>query len=110
MGNETLFFFSLSLSLEHAFNEKLSDRMKTGVSYLLNVVWLPRDFQNFSIQKADKLDNFKITKQRVLSNMEAKSALNPNAMDTDNVDKLCDGNTDQDCGEEEDIGDCARPI
>ena len=58
------------LALERDFNEKLSDKMKTGV--LLNVV--PGDLQNSLIQQADKLENFKMTKERVVSTMETERA------------------------------------
>ena len=69
------------LALERDFNETLSERMKAGV--LLNM--MPGDLQNSLIQQADKLENFKMTKEKVVSIMEAKNALHPDAMDTDNV-------------------------
>ena len=73
--------------------------MKAGV--LLNR--MPGDLQNSLIQQADKLENFKMTKERVVSIMEAKNALHPDAMDTDNVN--CESyNTDEDDAEEDDLG------
>ena len=78
------------LALERDFNEKLSDKTKAGV--LLNM--MPGDLQNSLIQQADKLENFKMTKERVVSIMEAKNALHPDAMDMDNVNCESYDNTD----------------
>ena len=89
------------LALERDFNERLSERMKAGV--LLNM--MPGDLQNSLIQQADKLENFKMAKEKVVSIMEAKNALHPDAMDIDNVNYESYDNTDQDDGEEEDLGD-----
>ena len=55
------------LALERDFNEKLSERMKAGV--LLNM--MPGDLQNSLIQRADKLENFKMAKEKVVSIMDA---------------------------------------
>ena len=88
------------LALERDFNEKLSDKMKAGVQ--LNM--MPGDLQNSFIQQADKLENFKMTKERVVSIMEAKNAVHPDAMDTDNVNCESYDNTDQDDAEEDDLG------
>ena len=89
------------LALERDFNEKLSDKIKAGVLLFM----MPGDLQNSVIQQADKLENFKMTKERVVSIMEAKNPLHPDAMDTDNVNCYESyDNTDQDDGEEEDLG------
>ena len=88
------------LALERDFNERLSERMKAGV--LLNM--MPEDLQNSFIQQADNLENFKMAKEKVLSIMEAKNALHPDAMDTDNVNYESYDNTDEDDGDEEDLG------
>ena len=88
------------LILERDFNEKLSDRMKAGV--LLNM--MPEDLQNSLTQQADKLEDFKVTKERVVSIMEAKNALNPDAMDTDNVTYEGGNDGDDDFDEDGDIG------
>ena len=88
------------LAFERDFDEKLSGRMKAGV--LLNM--MPGDLQNSPIQQADKLEHFKMTKEKVVSIMEAKNALHPDAMDADNVNYESYDNTDQDDGEEEDLG------
>ena len=47
-------------AFEQDFNEKLFDKVKAGV--LLNM--MPGDLQNSFIQQADKLENFKMTKER----------------------------------------------
>ena len=87
------------LALERDFNEKLSDKMKAGV--LLNM--MPGDLENSFIQQADKPENFKMTKERVVSIMEAKNALHPDAMDTDNVNCKSYDDIVQDDGEKEDL-------
>ena len=74
--------------------------MKAGV--LLNM--MPADLQSSLIQQADKLENFKMTQERVVIIMEARNTLHPHAMDTDNVNCESYDNTDQDDGEEDDLG------
>ena len=61
------------LGLERDFNEELSERMKAGVP--LNMV--PGDIQTSLIQHSDKLENSKITEERVVSIMEAKNEVHP---------------------------------
>ena len=63
---------------------------------------MPGGFKNSLIQQADKLDNFKTRSERVVSIMEAKSALHPDGMDTDNVNYDSYSDTDHDDGEKED--------
>ena len=59
------------LALERDFNERFSERMKAGV--LLNM--MSGDLQNSLIQQADELENFKMAKEKVVSIMESKNAL-----------------------------------
>ena len=66
---------TIILALERDFNEQLSERMKA--SDLLNM--MPVDIQNSLIRQADKLEHSKMTKERVVSIMEAKNALHPDA-------------------------------
>ena len=72
------------LALSRDFGEKISDKMKAAIL----VSMLPTDLQHTLVQQADKLSDYKSTKERVISIIEAKMALkDPDAMDCDAVRK-----------------------
>ena len=70
------------LALSRDFNEKLSDKMRSAIL----ISMLPSDLQHALIQQADKFTDFKSTKDRVATIVEAKLALkSPDAMDCDTI-------------------------
>ena len=70
------------LALSRDFNERLSDKMRSAIL----ISMLPSDLQHALIQQADKFTDFKSTKDRVATLVEAKLALkSPDAMECDAV-------------------------
>ena len=70
------------LALSRDFSEKLSDKMKAAIL----ISMLPSDLQHALIQQADKFVDFKSTKDRVATLVEAKLALkSPDAMECDAI-------------------------
>ena len=75
------------LALTRDFKEDISDKMKAAI--LLSM--LPSDLQHALIQQADKFGDYKSTKDRISTIVEAKLALkSPDAMDCDVVHKSSD--------------------
>jgi len=70
------------LALSRDFNEKLSEKMRAAIL----ISMLPPDLQHALIQQADKFEDYKSTKDRVATIVEAKLALkSPDAMECDAV-------------------------
>ena len=70
------------LALSRDFEEKLSDKMRAAIL----VSMLPPGLQQTLVQQADKLSDYKYTKDRIISIVESKLAIkDPDAMDCDAV-------------------------
>ena len=91
--------------LERDFNEELSDRMKAE----LLVTMMPAGFQNSLIQQPDEPEKFMWTKERTVSIMEVKNAVNFYAVDADGFNHEHVDNADlHNC--EEEIGAVQRGL
>ena len=65
------------LALSRDFNELLSEKMRAAIL----ISMLPPDLQHTLVQQADKIEDYKSTRDRVATIVEAKLALkNPDAM------------------------------
>ena len=70
------------LALSRDFNELLSEKMRAAIL----ISMLPPDLQHALIQQADKIEDYKSTRDRVATIVEAKLALkNSDAMECDAV-------------------------
>ena len=70
------------LALSRDFNEELSEKMRAPIL----ISMLPPDLQHALIQQADKIEDYKSTRDRVATIVEAKLALkNPDATECDAV-------------------------
>ena len=68
------------LALSRDFNELLSEKMRA----IILISMLPVDVQHAQIQQADKIEDYKSTRDRVATIVEAKLALkNPDGMECD---------------------------
>ena len=75
------------LALSRDFNKLLSEKMRAAIL----ISMLPPDLQHALIQQADKIEDYKITRDRVATIVEAKLALkNPDAMECDAVHRSTD--------------------
>ena len=57
---------------------------------------MPDELQSSLIQHADQLDDYKVAKDRVVSILEARAVLHPDAMDTDLIDREDQADYDDD--------------
>jgi hypothetical protein len=79
-------------SLERDYKEEVSDRMKIGI--LIRMV--PDDLQDVILQHADRLQEYKLVKEKAVNLIDARARLrDPNAMD---VSYLCDEYDEEDVG------------
>ena len=70
------------LALQRDFNENLTTKMKAAIL----ISMLPKDFQETFVLQADKMLEYAVAKEKVLTMVESKTALkDPDAMDCDNV-------------------------
>ena len=72
------------LALQRDFKENLSEKMKPAIL----VSMLPKELQDNLVQQADKMTDYKTTKDRIISIVEAKMAMrDPDMMDCDQITK-----------------------
>ena len=70
------------LALERDFSEKISSKMKAAII----ISMLPGDLQDALIQQADKYEEYKSAKEKIVSIVEAKLAMrSPDEMDVDTI-------------------------
>ena len=78
------------IALQRDFNEKLSDKMRSAIL----VSMAPKEFQDALVQQADNMTEYKATKDRIITMVDAKLAFkDPDMMDCDQVGKgeACQG-------------------
>ena len=72
------------LALQRDFKEDLSEKMRSAIL----VSMLPPNLQEVIIQQADKMTNYKNTKDKIVGIVEAKMSLkDPDAMDCDHFER-----------------------
>ena len=70
------------LALSRDFKETLSEKMRAAIL----ISMLPPELQNTLVQQADKITDYKTTKDKIIGTVEAKLALkDPDSMDVDAV-------------------------
>lgn len=78
--------------LERDYREDISDRMKIGILIRM----MPEDLQDIILQHADRLQDYKLVKEKAVHLIDARERLkDPNAMDVGYVD---DGEYEEDVG------------
>ena len=70
------------LAMERDFQEKISSKMKAAII----ISMLPNDLQDALIQQADRYEDYRVAKEKIISIVEAKLAMrSPDEMDVDTI-------------------------
>ena len=68
--------------MERDFKEKISSKMKAAII----ISMLPNDLQDALIQQADRYEDYRVAKEKIISIVEAKLAMrSPDEMDVDTI-------------------------
>ena len=71
-----------ALAMERDFKEKISSKMKAAII----ISMLPNDLQDALIQQADRYEDYRVAKEKIISIVEAKLAMrSPDEMDVDTI-------------------------